>query len=249
MEKKELVEEQIGRIYFDECVESIVYWYTDDDGEKVLLKRFRERRRDGVTLEEVSKNKEKKLEILTSLNIKEFVPVKDALYKNGMLVGYTMPKINGVQLNPDTKKKDRIKYLIKIRDIMLKLNSQGIYIGDISRSNFIFTPEDNTVCLDIDNYRITTDDEILDFDNENGESKRFNGRCNNSLLIDHYNYNILTVCVMCRIAEGHLNLFVNNKPPLIMRTPYNRSVYEELQFIDNDYSGDLFQLEYKRKNN
>ena len=102
MEKKELKEEQIGRAFFDEAVESIVYWYTDDDGEKVLLKRFRERRRDGVTLEEVSKNKEKKLEILTSLNIKEFVPVKDALFKDGMLVGYTMHRINGVQFDPDT---------------------------------------------------------------------------------------------------------------------------------------------------
>ncbi len=249
MERRELKEEQIGRTFFDEAVEAIIYWYTDDDGEKVLLKRFRERRRDGVTLEEVSRNKEKKLEILTSLNIKEFVPVKDALFKDGMLVGYTMPRIDGLHLNPDTKKKDRIKNLIKIRDIMFKLNSQGIYMGDITRSNYIFTPDGDAVCLDIDSYRIITNDETLDFDNENSEMQRFNSRCNNHLLIDKYNYNILVVCVMCKRAEGHLNLFVNNKPPLIMLTPHNRNVYEELQFIDNDYSGELFELELKRKNN
>lgn len=248
MEKKELVEEHIGRIFFYEGQESIIYNYVDDDGEDVLLKRFRDVRRDGVTLEEVSKNKEKKLEILTSLNIKEFVPVKDALYKDGMLVGYTMPRINGVQFDPDTKKKNKIEYLNKVRNIMSRLNNQGIYMGDITRSNFIFTPDGNAVCLDIDNYRIIKENVMLDFDIENGEMDRFRRRCNNYLLVDNYNFNILVVCVMGNIAEGHLNLFAKNDFPLIMYTPHNRSVYEELQFIDNDYSGELFELELKRKN-
>lgn len=247
MEKRNLREDHIGKLFNADGQEALIYWYTDDNGENVLLKRFKDKNCDGTPLEEVSRNKEKKLEILTSMNIDDFVPIKDALYKNGMLVGYTMPLIKGSICNLETSRKDRIEYLEKIKSIMFKFNSKGIYIGDITTNNFIITPDSNIVCLDIDNYRIKTDNETLGFDLENNNVFRFNKRCNVKDLVDRYSYNIIVLCVLGDYAEGHLNLFTLRKLPQGMNTEHNWDILEEMILIDNDYSGKL--LEYKRKNN
>ena len=227
--------------------ESTIHKYISDDGEDVVFKKFKNQSNQDLT-KMIARNKEQKLEIISSLNNPNLVQIKELLYKNGMLVGYTMPMVKGKQLDLFSKVEDKLEELRQLRKYMLELNNQGIYIGDYHEHNFILTDDGNVICLDLDNYKIYAFGMKLDFDTKYLRTiNRFRQRCNNDELIDRYCYNMQIICLLGRYDIARFNLcWLNRLPNSIINSNHNRGVIEEMIRLGNDYPGNL--LELKRRN-
>ncbi|MBR4830572.1 MAG: hypothetical protein IKZ96_02255 [Bacilli bacterium] len=246
MERREYKEEK-EMPEFAHGYESTVHKYISDDGEEVVLKKFREKK-DIDETKRIARNKEQKLEILSSLNIPYFVQIKDLLFKNGILVGYTMPMVVGKQLDLFSKTEDKLKELHEIRKIMLELNSKGIYIGDYAEHNFFLLDDGTVICLDLDNYRIYSYGVKLDFDTLDLRSiSRFNQKCKKDELIDRYCYNAQIICLLGRYDLSKTNFWYMNKLPKgVINSEYNWDTINEMLLLGDNYQGNL--LEIKRRN-
>lgn len=246
MEKREYRQEH-ELPEFAQGYESTVHKYISDDGEIVVFKKFRKKENDEVT-KQIARNKEQKLEILSSLNNPNFVQIKDMLFKDGTLVGYTMPMVEGKQLDLFSKTSDKLQELKQIRKIMFKLNDQGIFIGDYAEHNFILLENGNIVCLDLDNYRIYGLGVKLDFDTLDLRTiSKFNEKCGKDPLIDRYCYNMQVICLLGRYDIAKTNFwYIDKLPKGIKDSSYNWNVFNEMLILGKDYHGNL--LELKRRN-
>lgn len=231
---------------FNHGYESTVHKYLSDDGEEVVFKKFKLYHVEELD-KSILRNKEEKLEILSSLNIPFLADVKDLLFSNGELVGYTMPMVEGKELTHYSRNNEKIEELKLLKKIMFNLNDQGIFIGDFGEHNFILN-NGKLTCLDIDNYRIQLDGKILDFDTKQHRLIHdFQRRCEISELIDRYCYNFQTICLMGRYSISRLNLWWLTKlPPTLCNNDYNWNTLEEMKHLGKDYHGYL--LELKRRN-
>lgn len=256
MEKKELDERRVCSINIGKNgYESTVHVYLDDDGEIVLFKRFKENLPD-ENYEEKCRNKEKKLEILSSLKLPMLVPIKQALYKNGIMIGYTMPEIIGKNIGYHSSRKQKIEYLKQIKRIMYTLNDQGIYIGDFGINNFIIDRNGTIKCIDIDNYRIKLDKEDLKHDATSSELINFYNKCGIKSLEDRFCFNEAVLWLIGKyVEEGFTMHSLVRRPnefgpliklPLGLNSDYNMTVAEEMLFLGKDYRGNV--LEFKKRN-
>lgn len=245
MEKKEYNEKN-ELSEFDHGYESTVHKYISDDGEEVVFKKFKNCY-DQELDKSIKRNKEEKLEILSSLNIPFLVAVKELLFSNGTLLGYTMPLVTGKKITCFSKKEEKIELLKELRKIMFDLNNQGIYVGDFGEHNFILT-DSKLTCLDIDNYRLLTEGKELDFDTKMHKSiERFQRGCKNQELIDRYCLNMQTICLMGRYDIAKYSLcWLNKMPSYLKNNDYNWNIIEEMIRLGDNYQGNL--LEFKRRN-
>ena len=246
MEKKELNEARIvSSTPKYTGYESNVFEYLDDDGEIVLFKRFKEHKYWRDT-EETARNKEQKLEIITSLKDSSLVTVKQGLFKNGILVGYTMPEVTGERLCFGSKRKNKIKTLEKVKDIMLRLNKHGIYICDHHFGTYVIGENGKVTCLDIDNYRVFNKDAHLDCDAKPIYVVDFENECSKSKKVDRYCYNIFVYTTMGNIRHIIYPEELNGELPKGLDTKHNKTVIKEMLTLGKDYKGHL--LEFKKKN-
>lgn len=255
MEKKELKIENINLSKpFATGYESNIVLYTSEQGKEDLLKFYKDKTTknksfsylysDETTpsLEEVRKNKEEKIIKLSNIDDECLVKIKDAIYDKGMLVGYTMDKIKGKSFNVDrATRKDKIEYLLKIRENMERLNSKGVYIGDFNTRNFIIKEDGNIMHLDIDNYRIGNNDfdtktkYVYEYDRYGGDKK----------LIDNYCYDIFAISILGGYALGYFSVS-DVRLPLFLRSKHNKEVLEDMYSLGINYQGKI--LEFKKKN-
>ena len=230
---------------YDQGKESIVYDYKED-GEDVLIKLYR----DNIVLEEEANNvpfrhnKEQKLRILSSTKDNALVTVRNLVYKNGKLIGFTMDKIEGTHISYHAPKQKRIAFLNQIRENMLRLNEKGIYIGDFDDRNFVIDSTGKVIHIDIDNYKIGG----YDIDVKDEEIKRFDRSKARKELLDRYYYNYYALALMGKYALGYCNIHTM-KLPLSMRTFHNYEVLDEMRCLNENYSGKLFTLTRKDEDN
>lgn len=243
MRRTQIKEKNVLDVLDSKHCESIIYRYLDDDGEEVILKEFK----NVVfkkSMEDTLRNKEQKLEILSSLDTPDLVQVKDLVFENGKLVGYTMKEVIGQTLDVESKNSAKIKYLEKIKEAMLRLNSQGINIGDFSTSNFIVDGQGNLTCIDIDNYRINTNDGTLDFDTTLRYADFFEHHCKVNSFLDRYCFNMFALCL---IAPGYFSPSGLQSFPQELISEHNNHVVSEMSTLGINYQGNI--LEFKGEQN
>ena len=246
MEKRLLQEKRIGDI-LTEGYESVLFKYTDDDGRKLIYKAFRPE----LYSTEQCKNKERKIEILSDLNDPSLVKVRQGLFDtNGRFVGYTMDEVTGKQMAYDSKRKEKIEYLTAIRDTMIRLNNQGVFIGDFKDSNFILNEDGTVTNLDIDNYRIVGDNETLDFDTTTIYMHEYDRYGDYKELIDRYCYNIYVLALIGKYAQGYFQVSDVKRLPLVLNTPHNKATLDEMYYMgckNHPYAGLILEFKHNKK--
>ena len=242
MRRTQIKDKNVLDVLDSKHCESIIYRYLDDDGEEVVLKVFKNAPFK-KSMKDTLRNKEQKLEILSSLDTPDLVQAKDLVFKDGKLVGYTMKEVIGETISTESRNSAKIEYLEKIKEAMLRLNIQGINIGDFSTSNFIVDGQGNLTCIDIDNYRINTDNGTLDFDTSLRYPDFFENRCESNTFVDRYCFNMFALCL---IAPGYFSPSELQFFPQDLKSKHNDHVVSEMFTLGNNYQGNI--LEFKRKN-
>ena len=111
------------------------------------------------------KEKLEKIKLLMSKTLPNNVIVpKDIVYNKNKPVGYLMDKIEGeefkrlsnkkyLQTN-NIKSKDILKMLVDIKDTIIKLHNQNIFISDLNDCNILFDKNFNVFFIDCDSWTI-----------------------------------------------------------------------------------------------
>ena len=111
------------------------------------------------------KEKLEKIKLLMSKTLPNNVIVpKDIVYNKNKPVGYLMDKIEGeefkrlsnkkyLQTN-NIKSKDILKMLVDIKDTIIKLHNQNIFISDLNDCNILFNKNFNVYFIDCDSWTI-----------------------------------------------------------------------------------------------
>jgi hypothetical protein len=225
--------------------ESNIFNYRDGNND-VLVKLFK----DDVVTEEEANNKsyrEKKTAKLNMLSICKddaLVTVRGLVFKNNKLIGYTMDKVEGTKVDWTSKRIEKIILLKQIRENMLRLNANGIYIGEFDDKNFVVDSTGRVTHLDIDNYSVGG----IDFETKDQYMERFDKTEAPKGLIDRYCFNIFTLALLGNYAVGYTNLHVM-KLPISMRNRHNNDILDEMKCLDENYSGKLFKLTRKDGDN
>ena len=122
--------------------------------------------RQGVYLENKTYTLRQLLNNKNKIFMDEIVFPKNMVYMEGDLIGYTMPYVNGINLdtvlNCDSfSNKDKIKYLKKIGFILNQMKkirkdeNIDFYINDLHASNFIVDKKtDDLKVIDVDSFKI-----------------------------------------------------------------------------------------------
>ena len=248
MNKIEFDEKKILYPFNTSGKESIIYLYNDKD---TLLKYFRNAHIEYeikkyylklsdytnytlnsgfVIADEDLKNKEKKIKLISNLReLKDEIEILDLVYNDGNFKGYTMKKENMIPIDIFSSKKKKIRWLKLIKEKILLLNSNNIYIGDFNLKNFLTSKSCTEIKLcDLDNLRINE----LDFDTKHGFVQIFEKKCSKKEYIDSYCFNLFTITFMQRTIN-HIS-YVNNLP-YILNTKENNEIFESMMHLDNSY--------------
>lgn len=224
--------------------ESEVFNYVDKDGRELVFKRFKAYN---------TRAKEEKLEVLSGIEEPSFlVPVEDMIYKDGKFIGYTRKKYKGTHVDYTLRRDDIVKYLEEVKNIMLRLNEQGIYIGDIASDNFIRTKDGKVISIDIDNYRVNTPDKELDFDIKTMYMIHFEDKHCDPKLLDHYCYNVYVLSLLGHYCLGAMNPKNITLPRCLRgrgKLEHNEEALEETKVLHENYSGKLILLPSTKKKN
>lgn len=211
--------------------ESTIYMYKDMN-EIVALKLYD---LDGKTEEEkkkILKNKEIKLQLLVNSPVLENeIKIKDLVYFNNELVGYTMNLSTLEQASCFLSKKKKIQILKELKEKIEKFNACGIYIGDFNEKN-ILVKKNGIVLCDLDNYRIGN----FDFDLNNAFINDYKRKCKKIDNIDNYCFNYFTIGFLEKIATPCILQYIKiNGLPSKLDTEENRKLIETLHNIDDNY--------------
>jgi len=114
----------------------------------------------------IDKNKKlEKIKLLMSKTLPDNVIIpKDVVYNKGKFIGYLMDKVEGeefkrlsnkkyLQTN-NIKSKDILKMLVDIKDTLVKLHNQNIFISDLNDCNILFDKYFNVYFIDCDSWTI-----------------------------------------------------------------------------------------------
>lgn len=194
---------------FNEGVESKIYkyMYNGNPNNIVLYKEFKRilepkknknKNRRILVSDGTIKNKRDKIEIIKSLKyLEDDIQILDSMYKEDNFTGYTMTQSHFKSADCFTSKKKKIILLKSLVKKIERLNSEGIFIGDISARNILVSDDYTKFQLcDLDNFRIGD----LDFDLPNLLVRTFNQNCSSKDLVDCYVFNLFTVCFLKRIS-------------------------------------------------
>ena len=176
------------------------------------------------------KNKENKLDIIKNLEcLKDEIKIYDKVYENGIFKGYTMEKCKYKRISSNDRLKHKVKYLQLIKEKLINLNENGVFIGDFNAKNFFISPNNSIKMCDLDNLRIFD----YDFDTKNNSVKRFEFRCNKKEYIDSYCFNIFTMRYLT-IPLSDFEL-MTNKLPYILNTKANKEIIDSMINLDDTY--------------
>jgi len=111
------------------------------------------------------KEKLEKIKILMSKTLPDNVIIpKDIVYNKGKFIGYLMDKVEGEEFKRlsnkkylktnNIKSKDILKMLVDIKDTLIKLHSQNIFISDLNDCNILFDVNYNVYFIDCDSWTV-----------------------------------------------------------------------------------------------
>lgn len=247
MRKIIINEKNVGKLIGD-GTESKVFLYTTKDGRRLAFKRYRDYLSDYTIDIKQRKKKEEKLEFLASIDDPNIVKVHDLVFKNGKLIGYTMELLDGTKIKLSNSLSDRIKHLKSVRETVLRLNKKGIYVGDYRPDNFIWTPEGNTICVDIDNFKVNDE---LDFDMVPVcVGKYENSECD-SRYIDSFCFNIYAVSMIDKYFPREDELEFIKLPECLKEKSikeYNEEAIRETTSLNpSTYTGKILKFPGNKK--
>jgi tRNA A-37 threonylcarbamoyl transferase component Bud32 len=247
MRKIILNEKNVGK-EINHGTESKVFLYTTKDGRRLALKRYRDYLSDYTIDTKQRKKKEEKLEFLSSIDDPDIVKIHDLVFKNGKLIGYTMDLLDGTEIKFSNTLKDRLKHLRSVRETVLRLNKQGIYVGDFRPSNFIWTPDGRTISIDIDNFKVSSE---LDFDLiPVCVNKYENSECD-SRYIDSFCFNIYAVSMIDKYFPSEDELRDIKLPKCLKEESikkYNEeAIRETISLNPSTYTGKILKFPNNKK--
>ena len=249
MDKINIKREKIIDIFNSSGKESIIYIYENCD---TLLKEFRDEeyekklynfylktndyddyimKKGHVISKESLNNKMKKIELIQNINcLKNEIKVLNLAFENDMFKGYTMKREHLKSINIYSKKKIKLLWLKNIKEKIIELNKNNIYIGDYNESNFLTDENYNIKICDLDNLRIND----LDFDTKHNFISKFEINCNKKEYIDSYCFNLFTIAFLLRICNDPFYI-LNSKLPGVLKNKENYEIFESMKYLDNTY--------------
>lgn len=222
-----------------EGIESIVYLYRDNKGNKVALKKFKdEYKLDNRIIkikEKTLLNKEKKLELLSKKEcMKDEIELRDLVYENDRFIGFTSTYEDNKPLYYylDKNRKKKLKILNELKEKVIKLNENGIFIGDFNHDNFSIVNK-KIKLFDIDNYKV----DEYNFDIATALINYYYKKCQREEYIDNYCFNIYSISFLEDIPMSNvLNYLQNYK----LDSKKNEELKIKILSPDNSYNGELF---------
>lgn len=197
--------------YYKSGMESNLFLYNNDN-RIVLFKKFKEtfmsyKKRDN--LEEYLKLKEKKVKyILNSPLFKDEVKIIDLVYDRNLFIGYTMNLEKDYSINLVRDNNKKIKILKELKEKIIKLNNNNIFIGDFNPKNVLYDYDNGKIKLcDLDNFIIND----LDSDMKSIYRIQFEKLYTNIKLLDNYCFNLFTIEYLDNLDPMSIIHSINNK--------------------------------------
>lgn len=249
MDKINIEKDKILDIFNESGKESVIYKYENNN---TLLKIFRDEeyekniyefymkthdydtyimRKGHVIDKESLNNKIKKLELINNINcLENEIKILNLAFENDSFKGYTMTREYLKPINIYSKKKIKILWLKNIKEKIIELNKNNIYIGDYNENNFLTDDNHNIKLCDLDNLRIND----LDFDTKHIFINKFERNCNKKEYIDSYCFNLFTIAFLQKICNDPI-FILNSKLPRDLKTKENDEIFESMKHLDNTY--------------
>ena len=216
-----------------------IYKYDSD----TLFKYFKNNGQSKEEWANLLTNKGQKISKMSTFDMPENY-FKSLVFKNGVLIGYTMENIFKQGYKPTTKldyktRDKKLRLLELERKAIEGFNRIGITYGDIEESNILYNPSNNRVMfLNIDNVRLRD----KDFDSKNMYMSYYlKNNPNHPELLDHFVFNIHTIAYLQNVYypivfdvlnEGKFCTELNMLP--------NYRIAKEMLNLDENYQGKLF---------
>ena len=178
-------------------------------------------------------NKHDKILLIDNLKcLNDEIKIFDMVYNNNNFKGYTMEKVDGNLIDCFEKKKNIIKYLKLIKEKIILLNSNNVYIGDFNNKNFLVSNNfENIKLCDLDNFKIDN----LDFDTKTKYMTYFEKYCKNLEYIDSYCFNIFTILMLCRYNSVDPYTLDKFKLNYMLNSKENKKIIESMNYLDDTY--------------
>ena len=243
MKKYQLNKDNILGV-FGEGSESIVYLYKDKNGNKVAVKKFKDKFTIPTKTEDIPYetllNKERKLLLLSqSKVIDEDTKPIDLYYENDKFVAYSMniDKLDDMGKYYTSSKKTKLELLKKLKNKVELLNKYNIYIGDFNIENFGIREDGSIKLRDIDNFSVNG----LLFDRPNVLVTNYMNNCSKIDNVDNYSFNYFSLSYLLSIHQRALTSYLKeNGLPYRFDTKENRELLEELKNINDNYTKKYF---------
>ena len=229
---------------FGEGSESTVYSYKEGENKYVALKLFKDEfvtpsKKEPIPYE-VFQNKERKLMLLSNSDLIDETSKPINLYYEGdKFVGYSLyiDRLRDFSYYYSSSKKTKIELLKQLRDIVVKLNNNGIYIGDFNTENFGIRDDGSIKLRDIDNYSVGG----LDFDRPTNLVKEYKKRCSDIKNIDVYSFNYFSLGYILAYEPYALNKYIEEHGlPRRLNTEENKLLLQDLENIDDNFEPRFF---------
>lgn len=229
---------------FGEGSESIVYSYKEEENKYVALKLFKEEFVTPSKTEpipyEVFKNKERKLLLLSNSDLIDETSKPINLYYEGdKFIGYSLyiDRLNSFDYYYSSLKKTKIELLKTLKNYMVELNNNGIYIGDFNTENFGVRNDGSIKLRDIDNFSIGG----LDFDRPTNLVKEYKKKCTNIKNVDNYSFNYFSLGFILALEPYALNKYLEEHGlPRKFNTEENKNLLNDLENINDDFEPRYF---------
>lgn len=227
----------------DVGTEAYIYLYRDNKGREVAFKKFKDKyiisNETFLIPERVLRNKEKKLEILSKEEcMKDEIKLLDLVYDNdGKFLGFTSvyEPCNSFLDYGLSRKKVKLNLLMQLKEKIIELNKNGIYIGDYNDSNF-GVKKGKVKLFDIDNYKVKD----LNFDLSTRNINMFLNKCNHPEYLDNYCFNIYSYQFYQGISKYSVHeLLEIGKLPKELYNEKNRKLVFSLASPNNNYKPDF----------
>lgn len=196
-------------------VEGNIYLYEDDK----VLKIFKSKDPN------ILKNKYNKIHLLNKLNQNNITLPEKLVYIDGEFAGYSMKYYSDSETLYEksfkSRKSELIHYLKLLKNIVLDLHSKNICLIDFNSCNFLID-NGNIMLCDCDNWCINEfKPDVLNVNT----NELLNRGIELGPIMDIYNFNLMTVCVLKRIFMSYIIHYITNN-----RAFYNKEAEE---IIDN----------------
>ena len=225
----------IGKI--SEGLESNIYLYKDESDivvfKEIKIEMETKNHKTILTPEDTFKNKEKKIQILhDNPALKDEIKILKLVYNNdGLFIGYTMELDYCKTLCRfyTSKKSKKIELLEKLKEKIIRLNEEGIYIGDYNPNNF-GVKNNEIVLYDLDNFYVQGNTFDITGDIIDSYFKKRDDIDD----IDTYAFNLFTIAFYLKRTNPTICNYLKEKGlPSLFKTKDNKELLQDVLNIDN----------------